>query len=146
MDLTNEQWQRIAEFIPASKAGPGRSGRPPQDSRAVLDGVLWILRTGAPWKDLPERYPPRSTCHRRFQQWIHAGVFDKILTALAKDLRDRGGIDLDEGFIDATFAPAKKGAMAWARPNAEKALKSWALQTLKVFLSPSTQAAPARMK
>ena len=113
MDITNEQWQRIAEFIPEPKARPGHSGRPPQDARSVLNGILWILRTGAPWKDLPERYPPRSTCHRRFQQWIRLGVFDKILTALAEDLRDRGGIDLSEGFIDGTFAPAKKGALAW---------------------------------
>ena len=103
MDITNEQWQRIAEFIPEPKARPGRSGQPPQDARSVLNGILWILRTGAPWKDLPERYPPRSTCHRRFQQWIRLGVFDKILTALAEDLRDRGGIDLSEGFIDGTF-------------------------------------------
>ena len=141
MDLTNDQWQRIAKFIPEPKARPGRSGRPPQDVRAVLDGILWILRTGAPWKDLPERYPPRSTCHRRFQEWSQSGVFDKILTALAEDLRDRGGIDLREGFIDGTFAPAKKGALAWARPNAAKAPKLWALQMLKVFLSPLTQAA-----
>ena len=146
MDITNEQWKRIAEFIPEPKARPGRSGRPPQDARAVLNGILWILRTGAPWKDLPERYPPRSTCHRRFQQWGQSGVFDKILTALAEDLRDRGGIDLSEGFIDGTFAPAKRGALAWARPNAAKAPKSWALQTLKVFLSPLTQAALAPTK
>ena len=112
----------------------------------MLNGILWILRTGAPWKDLPERYPPRSTCHRRFQQWIRLGVFDKILTALAEDLRDRGGIDLSEGFIDGTFAPAKKGALAWARPNAAKAPKSWVLQALKVFLSPLTQAALAPTK
>ncbi len=146
MDITNEQWQRIAEFIPEPKARPGQCGRPPQDARSVLNGILWILRTGAPWKDLPERYPPRSTCHRRFQQWIRSGVFDKILTALAEDLRDRGGIDLSEGFIDGTFAPAKRGALAWARPNAAKAPKSWALQTLKVFLSPLTQAALAPTK
>ena len=146
MDLTKEQWQRIADLIPSVKARSGRAGRPPQDPRAILNGILWILRTGAPWKDLPGRYPPRSTCHRRFQQWTREGVFEAILTALAEDLHDRGGIDLSEGFIDGTFAPAKKGAMAWARPNAEKAPKSWALATLKVFLSPSARAVPARMK
>ena len=146
MDITNEQWQRIVEFIPEPKARPGQSGRPPQDARSMLNGILWILRTGAPWKDLPEQYPPRSTCHRRFQEWSRSGVFDKILTALAEDLRDRGGIDLSEGFIDGTFAPAKKGALAWARPNAAKVPKSWALQTLKVFLSPLTREALAPTK
>jgi len=146
MDLTNEQWQRIAEFIPKPKAQPGKSGRPPQNLRAVLNGILWILRTGAPWADLPERYPPKSTCHRRFQQWTELGVFAKILTALAQDLRERGGIDLSEGFIDGSFAPAKKGAMVWVKPNAAKEPKLWALQTLVVFLSPLTQPVPAHMK
>lgn len=54
-------------------------------------------------------HPPKSTCHRRFQQWTESGVFAKILTALAQDVRDRGGIDQSEGFIDGTFDPAKKG-------------------------------------
>jgi transposase len=146
MDITNEQWQRIAQFIPKPKAQPGKSGRPPQNPRDVLNGILWILRTGAQWSDLPDRYPPRSTCHRYFQQWNESGVFIKILTALAQDLKDRGGIDLREGFIDGTFAPAKKGAMVWAKPKGAKEPKLWALQTLSVFLSPLTRQVPARMK
>jgi transposase len=146
MDLTNEQWEKIKDFIPKPKARPGKSGRPPQDIRAVLNGILWILRTGAPWADLPERYPPKSTCHRRFQEWTESGVFAKILTELAKDLKERGDIDLSEGFIDGTFAPAKKGAMVWARPKGAKEPKLWALQTLSVFLSPLTQQVPALMK
>ncbi len=52
MDITNEQWQRIAEYIPKPKAQPGKSGRPPQNPRDVLNGILWILRTGAPWAEL----------------------------------------------------------------------------------------------
>jgi transposase len=146
MDLTNEQWQRIAEYFPKPKAQPGTSGRPPQDLRSVLNGILWILRTGAPWADLPERYPPKSTCHRRLQEWTESGVFAKILAVLAQDLKERGGIDLSEGFIDGTFVPAKKGAMAWAKPKKAKAPKLWASQTLLVFLSPWTQPALARMK
>jgi hypothetical protein len=73
-------------------------------------------------------------------------VFAKILAALAKDLKERGGIDLSEGFIDGTFALAKKGAMVWARPKGAKEPRLWALQTLMVFLSPLTQPVPARMK
>jgi transposase len=146
MNITNEQWQRIAKFIPKPKALPGKSGRPPQDPRDVLNGILWILRTGAQWKDLPERYPPKSTCHRYFQRWNKSGVFVEILTALAQDLKKRGGIDISEGFIDGSFAPAKKGAMVWAKPKGAKEPRLWALQTLSVFLSPSAQAVPARMK
>ena len=146
MKLTNEQWQRIAKFIPKPKAQPGKSGRPPQDPRDVLNGILWILRTGAQWADLPDRYPPKSTCHRHFQQWNKSGVFAKILTALAQDLKKRGGIDISEGFIDGTFAPAKKGAMVWVKPKKAKEPRLWALQTLSVFLSPLTQPVLARMK
>ncbi len=98
MDLTNEQWKRIAEYIPKPKAMPGTPGRPPQNLRAIMSGILWILRTGAPWKDLPERYPPKSTCHRRFKEWTEAGVFAKVFAALAQDLRERSGIDPNAGF------------------------------------------------
>jgi hypothetical protein len=65
-------------------------------------------------------------------------VFGKILHALARDLRDRGKLDLAECFIDATFVGAKKGAFVWARPSAERAQSSWPLRTAMVFLSPST--------
>jgi transposase len=64
----------------------------------MLNGVLWILRTGAPWHDLPERYPPYQTCHRRFQQWAKTEVISQVLKALAKDLRIRGGLDLSKVF------------------------------------------------
>ena len=68
MDLTDEQWEVLEPLIPVPpRRGDGR-GRPWRDPRDVLNGILWILRTGAPWKDLPERYPPYQTCHRRFQR------------------------------------------------------------------------------
>jgi len=75
----------------------------------VLDGILWILRTGAPWRDLPERYPPYQTCHRRFQRWAEEGVLAGVLRALAEDLKERGGLDLPECFIAGAFVGAKKG-------------------------------------
>ncbi len=76
---------------------------------ARLDGILFILRTGAPWIDLPDQYPPYQTCHRRFQQWVRSGVMRGLLEALAEDLRLRGGFCLHEAFIDGSFALAKKG-------------------------------------
>jgi transposase len=146
MDLTNEQWARVEPLIPPSRWKPGGRGRPPRASRDVLDGILWVLRTGAPWQDMPERYPSYQTCHRRFQQWTRAGVFQDILSALAEDLAQRGGIDLREGFVDGSFAPAKKGALPSARPNAAREARSWPLQTALVFLSPCTWTALRRMK
>ena len=75
----------------------------------MLNGVLWVLRTGAPWHDLPARYPSYQTCHRRFQRWQRTGVLERVLQGLAEDLRDRGRLDLSEAFIDASFSSAKKG-------------------------------------
>ncbi|MBI2817168.1 MAG: transposase [Acidobacteria bacterium] len=88
---------------------PRVRGRPWRDGRAVLNAVLWVLRTGAPWHDLPARYPPYQTCHRRFQQWRRDGTLTGVLTALAEDLRDRGKLDLSETFIDATSAAPQRG-------------------------------------
>ena len=89
MDLTDEQWTAIRPSIPGpeKKGTTKEGGRPWRDPRDVLNGVLWVLRTGAPWADLPARYPPYQTCHRRFQRWIELGVFEKILRALAEHLR-----------------------------------------------------------
>ena len=100
MDLTDKQWEVLEPLIPEPPRREDRRGRPWRDPRDVLDGILWILRTGAPWKDLPERYPPYQTCHRRFQQWIEEGVLGKVLEALAEDLEGRGQIDLSECYID----------------------------------------------
>ena len=108
MDLTDAQWAVLDPLFRPKRRADGR-GRPWQDTRAVLNGVLWILRTGAPWHDLPLRYPPYQTCHRRFQQWERCGLLTRLLQKLAEDLRDRGKLDLSESFIDASFSSAKKG-------------------------------------
>ncbi|MFZ0630889.1 MAG: IS5 family transposase [Acidobacteriaceae bacterium] len=87
-------------------------GRPWHDTRAVLNGVFWVLGTGAQWRELPEKYPPYQTCHRRFQQWIRSGKLEEALKLLARHLHERGRLNLEEAFVDATFASAKKGAFA----------------------------------
>ena len=146
MELTNEQWNRIEPIIVSSIPSKDPRGRPARDPRKVLNGILWILRTGAPWKDLPRRYPPYQTCHRRFQQWADDGTLEGILEALAAHLEKKGKIDLEEAFIDGTFVSAKKGGPKSARQNAGKALKSWQLQTAQVFLSPLGSKVLRRMK
>jgi len=146
MELTNPQWDRIETIIASVPRSQERRGRPRRHPREVLDGILWVLRTGAPWKDVPQRYPPYQTCHRRFQQWVRQGVFKRIIHELAEDLYERGGIDIRETFIDGSFAPAKKGALLSAIRSVEKAPRSWQLQTLLVFLSPLTWRALRRTK
>ena len=137
MDLSDAQWEEVGRLLPARERRRGRRGRPRQDARAVFNGILWILRTGAPWADLPERYPPYQTCHRRFQQWVRAGTWPRMLRALAADLAERGGLDLSEGFTDGTFAGAKKGAAVSGKPSGARGRRSWQWQTALVFLSPS---------
>ena len=112
MDLTNREWAAIEPLFPVhpwKKKGRGRPRRPDRD---VLNGILWVLRTGAQWKEMPERYPPYQTCHRRFQEWVRQRVFQKVLRALAKELVREGRMTLDEWFMDGTFASAKKGGSA----------------------------------
>ena len=87
-------------------------GRPWHDTRAVLNGVFWVLGTGAQWRELPEKYPPYQTCDRRFQQWIRSGKLEEALKMLARHLHERGRLNLEEAFVDATFASAKKGGLA----------------------------------
>ncbi len=139
MDLTDEQWEVLQLLIPEPPRREDGRGRPWRDPRDVLNGILWVLRTGAPWKDLPERYPPYQTCHRRFQRWVEEGVLSRILEVLAEDLKERGEIDLSECYIDGTFVVAKKGESAWERPSGAKVRRSWRWQTVLLFLSPSTQ-------
>lgn len=136
-ELTEEQWALIEPLLARTKRADGR-GRPRIEDRAVLNGVFWILRTGAAWADLPKRFPSYQTCHRRFQEWVASGALRTVLEALAEDLRSRGGLDLSECFIDGTFVVAKKGASQWERPSGAKVRSSWRWQTAMVFLSPYT--------
>jgi transposase len=85
MNLTRSQWSLLTPLI-AQGAGPRRRGRPSQDARAVLDGIFWVMRTGARWADLPSRYPPYQTCHRRFRAWLDSGLLFECLRRLAADL------------------------------------------------------------
>ena len=146
MELTDKQWEFIEPLLPKARSGPGKKGRPRRNNREVLEGILWILRTGARWKDLLKEFPSYQTCHRRFSGWVADGTLERILKAIAQDLQDRGKIDLSETFIDGSFASAKKGAVELVRQSAEKGARSWQLRSAMVFLSPFGLQALRRMK
>src|SRR5207249_4333623 len=131
-DLTDAQWRILDEIIPEPIRRRDGRGRPWKDRRVVLNGILWVLRTGAPWADVPERYPSYQTCHRRFQQWVRSGVMKGILEALALDLKARGALDVREAFIDGSFVPAKKGALKSVKLSAAKVRRLWPLRTATV--------------
>jgi transposase len=139
MKLTDAQWAVVESLLPLPPSRSDGRGRPRRGNRQILDGVLWMLRTGAQWSELPARFPPKSTCHDRFQEWNRQGAIANVLNvlkALADDLVERGKLDLSECFVDATFVSAKKGGRQSERPSAGKARKSWQWQTLEVLLSP----------
>jgi transposase len=92
--------------------------------------------TGAQWAEVPEKYPPYQTCHRRFQAWVRGGRFVQALQLLARHLHERGQLNLDEAFVDATFASAKKGALRSVPRGAARAQKSSLSPLATVFLSP----------
>ncbi|WP_141700935.1 IS5 family transposase [Mesorhizobium sp. SEMIA 3007] len=78
-DLTDFEWRAIEPLLPNKPRGVPRV-----DDRRVLNGIFWVLRSGAPWRDLPERYGPRTTCYNRFVRWRKAGVWDRLMDAITK--------------------------------------------------------------
>ena len=139
-ELSDNQWTHIESFIPKQEVRADGKGRPRRPNREIVNGILWVLRTGARWQDMPEKFPPYQTCHRRLQEWVRSGRLREILEALAKDLEDRGKFNLDECFIDASrlCREAKKGAPVSEKPSGARGLNSWQWQTALVFLSPYT--------
>ena len=118
--LTDKQWARIAPHLPEHPPSP-KGGRPRADDRECLEGVLWLLRSGARWQDIPVDLPSGSTCWRRLREWAGEGVLEGIQAVLIEDLHGLGRIDLDELLADATFVRAKKGATTSARPRSARA-------------------------
>jgi transposase len=117
--LTEEQWGRIAPRLPEHPPSP-KGGRPREDDRECLEGILWLLRTGAPWQHIPVDLPSGSTCWRRLQEWAGEGVLPELHAILIEELHELGKLDLDELLADATFIRAKKGATRWEKPRSAR--------------------------
>lgn len=118
-ELTDEQWTRVERHIPAPKCEAGRGGRPARSPRQVLNGMLWILRTGAPWRDLPPRYGPWQTVYARFNEWRRSRVFDTLAEALQGALVLRGRIDRDLWCVDGTSVRAARCAAGARKRGAQ---------------------------
>lgn len=84
-ELTDAQWERIADLLPGKAGDPGRRAA---DNRLFVNGVLWVLRSGAHWHDLPERYGKWKSIHTRFSRWAKAGVWERVFTVLTADRRN----------------------------------------------------------
>ena len=121
---TDDEWTMSEPLLPPQKPPIGKPNLP---HRTVLNGILWRVRTGAPWRDLPERYGKWQTVYSRFRRWQEAGIWDRILAALQAAADARGDLDWSLHFLDGTIirahphaAGAKKGAAIrrWARAKA----------------------------
>ena len=106
-ELMDEQWALIESMVPLSNAC---TGRPPRDRRILLNGIFWILHTGAPWRDLPERFGPWQTVYHHFAKWRREGIFAEIIEALQITLDERGLIDWDLWCIDGANVRASRAA------------------------------------
>jgi len=106
-ELTDEQWAELEPLLPPERP---RTGRPNKDHRAVVNGIVWKLRTGAPWRDLPERYGPWSTAYSRFWRWQRAGLWDRLFAAVQRRADADGRLDWAVHFVDGTVVRAHQHA------------------------------------
>ena len=105
-ELTKEQYEKIREGLPGKASDPGRTA---QDNHRFINGVLWVLRSGAHWHDLPERYGKWKSVHKRFSRWAHKGIWEAIFERLLKEPSN------DYVMIDATLVKAHQQATTGKR-------------------------------
>ena len=124
--MTDVQWWHLAPHLPPEKPWTGHPNAP---HRRIINGILWILRTGAPWRDLPERFGPVGTVSSRFYRWRASGVWRRILATLQSGAEERAEVDWDLHFVDATVirahqhtAGARRDGAAGSEAQAREAL------------------------
>src|SRR6266536_5773162 len=106
-EVTDEEWARLAPLLPPEQP---RTGRANKAHRPVVNGILWRLGTGAPWRDLPERYGPWQSVYTRFRRWTRAGVWDRMLAAAQRHADAAGELDWEVHFVDGTVIRAHQHA------------------------------------
>jgi transposase len=107
-ELTDDQWAVIEPLIPRQKPGAGRKRA---DNRKTLNGMLYVLKSGCAWEDLPGEYGSDTTYWRRLDEWSEDGTWERIWRALLSQRDDVGKLEWAQAFLNGSFVPAKKGAM-----------------------------------
>lgn len=118
--LTDDQWDCIKDFFPL----PAKTGRPPRDPRRMVNAILWILRTGAPWRDLPERYGPYTTAWDYFDKWNADGTLDRILESLRAAFIEAGEMDNELWCLDGTIVRAARCANGGGKKTTRMSLQT----------------------
>jgi transposase len=118
--LTDKEWDCIADIFPT----PAPTGRPPRDRRTIVDAILWVMRTGSPWRDLPEDYQPWATVWDLFDKWNADGTLDEILHRLRAMRLDAGKIDGELWCIDGTIVRAARCAAGGGKKTIPRSLST----------------------
>ena len=106
-DLSEVEWRILRVLLPVEReAGKRGRGRPPEDNRNIINGILWRLRTGAPWRDVPEKYGNWNSIYRRFRRWSASGVWESVAVALAETMAESGHYNIDSTTVRAHVSAA----------------------------------------
>ena len=119
-ELSDEAWERVQDLLPRARG----AGRPWNDHRRTLNGIFWTLRTGAPWRDLPERYGPWKSVYDRFNRWSKDGTFSGIVKRLQAELDAAGKIDRDLWCLDGSSVRATRAAAGAGKGGAPRNLRT----------------------
>lgn len=109
-DLTEAEWSLLKDLLPAER---GRKSRPAFNNRPIVNGILWRIRTGAPWRDVPEKYGKWMTVYQRFRRWSEVGIWEAAATALAQAMADNTRHSIDSTTVRGHVSAAgAKGGLA----------------------------------
>ena len=133
MRLSDRQWELIQDLFPEPKQRRDGRGQPWASNRQCVEGILWVLRTGARWRDLPAEYPSGVTCWR-LRQWEDEGVWLEAWQQLLAALNHQRLLEWDETFLDGSFVSAKKGALLSKKPSTGRGQSGWYWSMARAFL------------
>jgi transposase len=109
-DLSEAEWRILKDLLPPER---GRKSRPASDNRPIINGILWRTRTGAPWRDVPEKYGKWMTVYQRFRRWRDAGIWEAVATTLAQAMADNSRHSIDSTTVRGHVSAAgAKGGLA----------------------------------
>jgi transposase len=117
--LADHLWERVAALLPKSKVNP-LGGRPRASDRDCFEAIVYVLRNGCRWRDIPDHLPSPATCWRRHMEWSGEGIWERVWQIVLAELDEAGLLDTEELFADATFVPAEKGGTKSGKPRSAK--------------------------
>jgi transposase len=117
--LSQRLWERVEPLLPVYKPNP-LGGRPRASDRDCFEAIIFVLRSGCRWRDIPSELPSAATCWRRHLEWTGEGIWEQVWQIVVEELDEAKLLDTDELFADATFTPAQKGGTKSAKPRSAK--------------------------